>query len=826
VRAALFEFQRYLSDQTPPLLFAESMSVLLRYRPESLVPEIHSWISAQFRGEGTDIPVSDYIFHAVKKIHFLGEFNLLPADKLKMHLDELKELVLDLSPIEDREFLRKNLEMISSSAQTSLSSAVEVVHRQAGSESRIAAASRGGIIPASASPITERRMLTLINRMQHSSAQGPSAMLSPERQQILSQALTTMMSHVRSSEEMQESLASAQETFGIDSDPAKAFRLLSESLPTWAVPVSTLPPSEEWPDTAPDPLMAMSRIIGIADDPAEGARRFRHLVDAAVERFNEGSLGRAVTMIELAERLAGEKKISEESVKSVRRSAHEQVDQTKLRAYSETKDAYYLLRKFLNFFTAFTPDGLLDDLAEEQRREKRRAILAVLEVHGAEAWRKALERLRGVGSGKLETEQTFFVRNLLYVLNRIAPPPELNVEEEIDLIAGFTATKYPPVVLKESIGALAQTRNERAEKILIRRISDLEAMASKPAAGAYSPNEVRQLLDRVALALGRFNTPAAIQALLDHAMKTDPALGDTAARLGALASQDLSANPEVQQRIIGAVRAELPKRVLGFVSQKNNPRAAKLIEALAGTPSPEVYELLQEVTSRYPETDFGRSAAAVLAAFGIPKAAESKEVAPSLTGDMEVLGLPALLQTLSSWRSTGILTIYGADGKTAATLSLEEGKVVRAHAGLLRGKDAIFQLFEEAAPGTFAFVARRDIPREAGTALEIEPVILEAVRRFDELREARLLVPESAELLPTGAKPAPFAAESDAQLVREVWLKAVSGQKPSEWKSTLPADSYRIWRLLAHWTDTGALQSKEREAAPADRSAEPADGAA
>ena len=56
-------------------------------------------------------------------------------------------------------------------------------------------------------------------------------------------------------------------------------------------------------------LQAMRQIVSLAEDPAEAATRFRELVHAAIEQFNEGHLGRAVTMFELAEQLVAEKKV-------------------------------------------------------------------------------------------------------------------------------------------------------------------------------------------------------------------------------------------------------------------------------------------------------------------------------------------------------------------------------------------------------------------------------------------------------------------------------------------------------------------------------------
>ena len=53
----------------------------------------------------------------------------------------------------------------------------------------------------------------------------------------------------------------------------------------------------------------MKKIVSLPEDPVEIARRYHHLVTAAVEQFNAGNLGGAEQMFELASTLAAEKKV-------------------------------------------------------------------------------------------------------------------------------------------------------------------------------------------------------------------------------------------------------------------------------------------------------------------------------------------------------------------------------------------------------------------------------------------------------------------------------------------------------------------------------------
>ena len=53
----------------------------------------------------------------------------------------------------------------------------------------------------------------------------------------------------------------------------------------------------------------MKKVVALAKDPAEVVDRFRELISTAVEEFNNGSLGRSVTVVDLAQRMLSQKEI-------------------------------------------------------------------------------------------------------------------------------------------------------------------------------------------------------------------------------------------------------------------------------------------------------------------------------------------------------------------------------------------------------------------------------------------------------------------------------------------------------------------------------------
>ncbi|HVT44558.1 MAG TPA: hypothetical protein VMT00_09220 [Thermoanaerobaculia bacterium] len=116
------------------------------------------------------------------------------------------------------------------------------------------------------------------------------------------------------------------------------------------------------------------------------------------------------------------------------------------------------------------------------------------------------------------------------------------------------------------------------------------------------------------------------------------------------------------------------------------------------------------------------------------------------------------------------------------------------------------QLFDLPARLRYTFIASAEPGAAHGDQpIEIAELIAEAIQRHGAFAQARVLVPDRASLEPTGERPQPHPDEIDPILTREVWLAACSGAPPVEWQNAL-AHSWRARRLLAHWTESGALR--------------------
>ena len=199
-------------------------------------------------------------------------------------------------------------------------------------------------------------------------------------------------------------------------------------------------------------------------------------------------------------------------------------------------------------------------------------------------------------------------------------------------------------------------------------MADLEGMLAKPEEAPYEAKDLRILLDRVAATMARMPSQRVRRALLDHSAKRQTYLGDTMARLSDLGTQNLSDDPGTVEMLLEAVKANLPFRLLGMTLRQNDQNLVHAVEALSGTPLPPVRKALEDIAKRFAGQDAGKAAVRALAGFeqgpsGRRRGGAGSEAAASLQGDLEVFGLPALLQSLSDSAASGALTLREPKGR-------------------------------------------------------------------------------------------------------------------------------------------------------------------
>lgn len=844
----------YLSDALAPLVVMDSIELLLQYPAEVLAAGIHEWTVTQSRREGGSVPVSDYLYHALRKLFLIGDFRLMSREELTKKVDELKPILLEICPPGDRELLKANFARIEE-VQTGVAPPVAQLQRQFVAHAMPLASESRAVTAEDLSG--SKRLSNLVQQLEtvttaasasmaataiasQASGSGPAAPASgPQvivvgggptaspgapvagapvagKQRQPGDLVTQILVVAAGNQQDPEELRRARDYLlsrGPDTSMEKIIHALAEKVPGWLVPSSAAAGGEAAsPALAPRGVTeTLRKIVTLESDPKEGAKRLHEMVRAAVEQVNEGSLGRAVTMIELADRIIADSKLDPVLTQQIRERAHESLDQGQLRKLAEEPSNHEPLRRVMNFFPALSVPALCDALQTEERRDRRRLILALIEAHGENARPELFERIKR----SVETfgdNDSYFQRNLLYLLRRIPPAKDQSWDAELELVGRMSEAGRPIVLVKEAVANLAQIHYEKAEKVLVSRLNEYEALATSADKGPYPPGETVSLIDRLVYGLARLGTPAALRAVVNHGLKRQPQLGDTTARLVELAGQDLSGDPELVGRLLKALASELPHKVFGLVIEKSRPRVKHLITALSATPTVAVREALEDMVRRFPDTDFTDAATKVLKGFESAPRREQAEGATvkTLSGDLDLFGLPTLLQNLSQSQAGGLLTLRDKGGTAIGSLIFEDGRLLACRVGSLLGETALYQLLEKPGPGTFMFTSPYDRGSDSATRsarpLEVVPLLFEGIRRYDEYLAACALVNDDTSLRATGKKPTRLPDENDRTLLNALWGRAVSGATALECESLVAVDAYRVRRMLAHWVEEGALE--------------------
>lgn len=809
VQEAIHEFRQYLSDQLAPLLAQGAMSLLLSYPPALMASAIQSWLKGQISVQRDAVPASDYLFHALWKVHAFGELNLVDKEVLKPFLRDLSEAVLNLCPPTDRELLRSNIGGLGEYRGEGTQSAVELLHRQA----RSAAAGPAARPASDVSPETARelrRLELLLSRLSQpmSSSERPGtgettgAPSARRRRDLITELVATAAASASNGNELEQHLKKIREV-GAPAEMGELFNALSDTLPGWSLPTDDNSPGGTTPLPSSSALDAMRKLVSFTTDSSESSARFRDMVHAGIKQFNDGVLARAAAIFGLAERLASEKTVSPSAIEAIQRKAHERLDGERLRKLAERPDKHILLRRVLMFFERLSPEGLLDDLSSEQGRDRRKLLLALIEVHGKAARIACLARLAEVVSGGAEPDP-HFVRDLIHVLRSVPPAEDDPLEHEIELVSSVSPHDDEELVM-EAIGFLGEKKHSGAVAALVNYLRSFEEMLL---GGVESPEQKRRiatLLTRTVSTLARMGLGEATVAALDHGLKNEPELGDTRARLVALGAQDLSKHPGLVSKVLEDLRAALPKKFIGRFVKTNEDAVLHLITAISGTPTAEVKSTLKDVAERFGDKKFGQAARKAVSAFA--EKSPPQKPSPGILGDLELFGLPNLLQSLAGVDANGVLTLFDREENIVSTICFLKGQLDRCQTGPLRREAAVYQLFEKPFPGSFAFRSGNEgePAQNDGSRLEVMGLILEGVRRYDEFVRASTLVPDDAVLTSAGSALSPFKDEPNEALVESVWERVASGATPSQLDQEFPVDSYRVRRLLAHWVETGSL---------------------
>lgn len=109
LREALDDLQGYLADRLAPVLVADAFETLIEYPPALTAEHLRIWSYLQYQGRGGATPISDILYHAIKKIQQLEVHDLVPAERFAAYLGGLALAVLDACPEAERERLAGQL---------------------------------------------------------------------------------------------------------------------------------------------------------------------------------------------------------------------------------------------------------------------------------------------------------------------------------------------------------------------------------------------------------------------------------------------------------------------------------------------------------------------------------------------------------------------------------------------------------------------------------------------------------------------------------------------------------------------------------------------
>ena len=170
--------------------------------------------------------------------------------------------------------------------------------------------------------------------------------------------------------------------------------------------------------------------------------------------------------------------------------------------------------------------------------------------------------------------------------------------------------------------------------------------------------------------------------------------------------------------------------------------------------------------------------------------------------------LPGLLHRLADEAASGSLVIEDKARGVAAAFTLSKGRMTFARGGPFTGVDALYQLLETFESGLCVWSAQPSPNLDWGgepEGLELKPLLVEGLRRRDEFRLARALVPDDAVFASDTSSPHPHPDERDGLVTRDIWEAAAGGRSARDCETTVAAESYRIRRLYLYWLEEGAL---------------------
>ncbi len=834
VREALDELDQYLADSVPPLLVADALRVLMLRPKKLLAQHLLSWAAS---GGGSDPgDLGEPLSKALTRIYQVADLQLLPRRDMRIFLSQFEPALLQVCPADARGKVRAVFAQL-------LAGAPEPQRETRSSDREIPGLEGESreLELAAFSDSLARRLVPLLEQMARSLVQEPKSRTPAAGQEVVSQLLAAVTRTADTPQELDERLDKLK-NMGLNTDVPSVLRTLGGSVPNWAV-VSTSPPLPS-PDGSArgetpsqvEPLLnysdtrlrAMQRIVELGRAPEESSERFDQMLQTAVEQFNQGATGRAVSILESAHQLVRQARIPAVQTDPLWDKASEKIQWHRFEISLPDPVQHQLLRQFVSFFPVLRPANLLSDLRQKEEKTGRRLLISLLQVHGDAVRDEVWKRLGFLLEEDLEPDWEY-AKDLVGLLASIPLQDGAAPDEEVKLLTRFAALPVPLPVFRELVRFATRIDLSQATLLLTTLLEPPALAAAIRRADLDSdPGSQWSLsFEQILTRLARSADSSIRRLVLKYCLDPDRPAGISTAPLAVLGSRDLATEPNTVARLLALLKRHIPSRLISWIRKPKEYPVLDLVRALSGTSSPRVRSVLAQIARRFPARSFGVAASTALRRPEKESPAEkaamrAKEEAAAgglesdillLEGELHSFNLPTLLQHLEASSATGILALLNAAEFVEGTATFVKGQLFHCQAGRLRGKDALYALLEKPVFGRFRVIgAAATLPlaesadgQPAGP-LPVVPTLLEGMRRYDEYQQLRLLVPDDTVFMPTGERPGRPEGEDDADFIRQVWSEAVFGKTAAQCEASIPADPYRTRRLLAYWLADGVLR--------------------
>jgi CRP-like cAMP-binding protein len=171
-----------------------------------------------------------------------------------------------------------------------------------------------------------------------------------------------------------------------------------------------------------------------------------------------------------------------------------------------------------------------------------------------------------------------------------------------------------------------------------------------------------------------------------------------------------------------------------------------------------------------------------------------------LSGRLEYFDLPTIVQTLANSSLTGILTVTDTSGRVLAMLYFQDGRILYAKSGHLKGKQAFYQLFQSARQDSFTFkggLPPKEFDGNAQIAMTPLGLLLDSVRYQDELDELKTRYPNPHRVFQPQSEALTWDDEETQTLAKEIWVHLKLGESIAEMVSKIPTCEHHIYKVLS-----------------------------